>query len=634
MERVIRKLMASNLPPSFKFKDTYDSIELPSGYTLPSQQNIEDEFDTLLAEENEIPKTSFLGDLEIGTSNLFVDTSVSSVGIGTDSPAYKLDVHGTANVGVLTATSISGPLTGNADTATALATARTIGGVSFDGTADINLPGVNTSGTQDTSGNAATATALETARTIGGVSFDGTADINLPGVNTSGTQDTSGNAATATALETARTIGGVSFDGSGNINLPGVNIAGNQNTSGNAATATALATARTIGGVSFDGSGNINLPGVNIAGNQNTSGNAATATALATARTIALTGDVTGSATFDGSGNISISTTNSGGGGNADTVDNLHASSFFRRDTSNDVDVRLAAGSGRGVRFWDSDSYKIWMSDATDTTWGGRLSSDSDYNMYFRMDGGTNRGFVFKSGSTNRCHITGGGDLYLNGGWLRTYGSRGWYNETHGGGWYMTDSTWVRAYNNKGVYAAGAFYTDSNRSVIRGSSPTLYFRDTNGYSAMLHNNSNLLYVLRGSTDTESWTMVNSRWPWMFNLSNNDSTCGRNLYCYGNVTAYSDIRHKKDILKLDNSLEKVCKLNGYTYTRIDDDSRCTGVIAQEVLEVLPEAVDTDEKGEYAVAYGNMAGLFIEAFKELNSKLESAMARIKELENTPK
>ena len=66
-----------------------------------------------------------------------------------------------------------------ADTATALANARTIGGVSFDGTANINLPGVNASGNQDTSGNAATATALETARNIHGVSFDGTGNIDL-----------------------------------------------------------------------------------------------------------------------------------------------------------------------------------------------------------------------------------------------------------------------------------------------------------------------------------------------------------------------------------------------------------------------------------------------------------------------
>ena len=100
---------------------------------------------------------------------------------------------------------ISGSIDGNAATATALETARTIGGVSFNGTANINLPGVNLTGSEDTTGNAATATALESAINIGGVSFDGTSSINLPGVNTSGTQDTSGNAATATSATSAGT---------------------------------------------------------------------------------------------------------------------------------------------------------------------------------------------------------------------------------------------------------------------------------------------------------------------------------------------------------------------------------------------------------------------------------------------
>ena len=68
-------------------------------------------------------------------------------------------------------------------------------------------------------GNAATATALETARNIGGVSFDGSANIDLPGVNSSGNQDTSGNAATATILANARTIAGQSFNGSANITI-------------------------------------------------------------------------------------------------------------------------------------------------------------------------------------------------------------------------------------------------------------------------------------------------------------------------------------------------------------------------------------------------------------------------------
>ncbi|WP_440225861.1 tail fiber protein [Escherichia coli] len=161
---------------------------------------------------------------------------------------------------------LTGSLNGNASTATKLQTARTIGGVAFDGSANINLPGVNTAGNQSTTGNAATATKLQTARTIGGVSFNGTANIDLPGVNKAGNQSTTGNAATATKLQTARTIGGVSFDGTANINLPGVNAAGNQNTTGNAATATKLQTARTINGVSFNGSANISIPTITSRG--------------------------------------------------------------------------------------------------------------------------------------------------------------------------------------------------------------------------------------------------------------------------------------------------------------------------------------------------------------------------------
>jgi hypothetical protein len=95
-------------------------------------------------------------------------------------------------------------------------------------------------------GNASTATALATARTIGGVSFDGTGNIAVT------------LAATATALATARTIGGVSFDGTANIDLPGVNAAGNQNTSGTAATVTgaaqsAITSIGTMTGLTVDG---------------------------------------------------------------------------------------------------------------------------------------------------------------------------------------------------------------------------------------------------------------------------------------------------------------------------------------------------------------------------------------------
>ncbi|HCL9929515.1 TPA: tail fiber protein [Escherichia coli] len=91
----------------------------------------------------------------------------------------------------LSAVALSGSLTGNASTATKLQTARTIGGVSFDGSANIDLPGVNKAGNQSTTGNAATATKLQTARTINGVKFDGSANITLTAANL-GLSDSSG----------------------------------------------------------------------------------------------------------------------------------------------------------------------------------------------------------------------------------------------------------------------------------------------------------------------------------------------------------------------------------------------------------------------------------------------------------
>ncbi|MEW1625743.1 hypothetical protein AB0W36_24605, partial [Escherichia coli] len=202
-------------------------------------------------------------------SNTYFMLTASGDNLGTWNSLRPLTINNangavTIGNGLNVTGGINGSLNGNAATATKLQTARTIGGVSFDGSANIDLPGVNKAGNQSTTGNAATATKLQTARTIGGVSFDGSANIDLPGVNKAGNQSTTGNAATATKLQTARTIGGVSFDGSANIDLPGVNKAGNQSTTGNAATATKLQTARTINGVKFDGSANITLTAANL----------------------------------------------------------------------------------------------------------------------------------------------------------------------------------------------------------------------------------------------------------------------------------------------------------------------------------------------------------------------------------
>ena len=137
-----------------------------------------------------------------------------------------VDVDGTLETDALTigGTTLAETI---ADTVGAMVTSNTETGITVtyedgDNTLDFVIGTLN----QNTTGNAATATALETARTIGGTSFDGTANIAVS------------LAATATALASARTIGGVSFDGTGNINLPGVNAAGNQDTTGTASKVT------------------------------------------------------------------------------------------------------------------------------------------------------------------------------------------------------------------------------------------------------------------------------------------------------------------------------------------------------------------------------------------------------------
>ncbi|HAN2022380.1 TPA: phage tail protein [Escherichia coli] len=122
----------------------------------------------ILAKTSVLAVIQYLGLRELGTSG------------------EKIPLLSTANTWSARQTfngGITGALTGNADTATKLKTARTIGGVLFDGSANIDLPGVNKTGNQNTTGNAATATKLQTARTINGVSFDGSKNIELTAEN-------------------------------------------------------------------------------------------------------------------------------------------------------------------------------------------------------------------------------------------------------------------------------------------------------------------------------------------------------------------------------------------------------------------------------------------------------------------
>ena len=131
-----------------------------------------------------------------GTARQILQTDAAGTGVeftsNVDLPG-TLDVTGATTFdGSVTAGTFTGALAGNATTSTTLQTARNIGGVSFDGSANIDLPGVTTAGNQNTSGNAATATKLAATVNIAGQAFDGSTAINiapgdLTGVNASAT---------------------------------------------------------------------------------------------------------------------------------------------------------------------------------------------------------------------------------------------------------------------------------------------------------------------------------------------------------------------------------------------------------------------------------------------------------------
>ncbi len=184
---------------------------------------------------------------------------------------------------------------------------------------------------------------------------------------------------------------------------------------------------------------------------------------------------------------------------------------------------------------------------------------------------------------------------------------------------------WFRNYNsNEGIYneATGQhFYSDDDDywNIAGGSTANgLRFRDE-------HAGTVRGYVYANNSSQIGF--LNSSGAWSLKCDNSG-----NVTATGNVTAYSDERLKDNILVIDNALEKVSQLRGVTFNRTDTEEprRQTGVIAQEVEKVLPEAVITaeDEMQTKSVAYGNMVGLLIEAIKELKTEVDDLKKQLDE------
>jgi hypothetical protein len=91
-------------------------------------------------------------------------------------------------------------------------------------------------------------------------------------------------------------------------------------------------------------------------------------------------------------------------------------------------------------------------------------------------------------------------------------------------------------------------------------------------------------------------------------------CGGTITAGSDVVVSSDLRLKSNLNIIDSPLDKIQKIRGYTYTM--DGQRKSGLIAQELIQILPEAVCTKDNGMYAVSYNSVIGLLVEAIRELS------------------
>ncbi|MCS3766196.1 hypothetical protein HNP12_000235 [Aeromonas hydrophila] len=160
---------------------------------------------------------------------------------------------------------------------------------------------------------------------------------------------------------------------------------------------------------------------------------------------------------------------------------------------------------------------------------------------------------------------------------------------------------------------------------INNNSPTIVMQDTDHMGAVLHNNSNVFYVLRTpSANNGSYDGgPNGRHPMTLNLANGD------VVFSGNIGSYSDQRLKKDVKPLENALESVMQLRPVLYKRIgtDTDRVECGFIAQELEAVIPEVVQTqaDEMQTKTVDYAKLVAYMAGAIQDLQTQINELKGR---------
>ena len=167
------------------------------------------------------------------------------------------------------------------------------------------------------------------------------------------------------------------------------------------------------------------------------------------------------------------------------------------------------------------------------------------------------------------------------------------------------------------------FTGNGNTASASGTGMQAYSTASNGAIMAFHRAG--VYAVNFGLDSDSVIRIGG---WSAAANRLQLDMSGNLTLAGDVTAYSDRRVKENIVTVDDALEKINNLRGVYYNRTDSEDKRTklGVIAQEILEIVPEVVGQDADGMYNVSYGNLAGLFIEAIKEQQTQINDLKSEI--------
>jgi len=113
------------------------------------------------------------------------------------------------------------------------------------------------------------------------------------------------------------------------------------------------------------------------------------------------------------------------------------------------------------------------------------------------------------------------------------------------------------------------------------------------------------------------------------INSNVLTVGGSVYATHDVSTDSDISYKYNLEKIEDVRYKVEQLNGYTFDRNDtnDNRRYCGLIAQEIEKVIPEVIVKKHDGKMRVLYNNLAGLFVECFKDLYKEIDELKKEVR-------